>query len=170
MFGRPRKSKSTSTGTRGYWRLGLMDFRNFFHFGWPQKSRSTSGFGFLGYCRLGLMDFSISSFLTFHDVHESVLRCHTADVRETSKIQVNFRFSEVLKGTVDWVLWISVISSIPYVFDVGGKDSIVFRNFFIPYVSRQGFCCSVRVTSKIQVNFWFCRNSRVLTIGSYRFS
>ena len=32
MFGRPRKSKSTSgfTGTRGYLRLGLMDFRDFF--------------------------------------------------------------------------------------------------------------------------------------------
>ena len=30
--------------------------------------------------------------------------------------------------------------------------------------------CSVRLTSKIQVNFRFCRNSRVLTIGSYGFS
>ena len=77
-------------------------------FGWPRKSRSTSGFGGTpGYCWFGLMDFSNSNN--------------------------------------------------PYDFDV--KES-VFRGFAQPFF---------RVTSKIQVNFLFCRNSRVLTIGSYGF-
>ena len=40
------------------------------------------------------------------------------------------------------------------------------RNLFI--VVSHG--CSVQVTSKTQVNFRFCTNSRVLTIGSYGFS
>ena len=66
--------------------------------------------------------------------------------------------SEVLTGTVDWVLWISVISS----FLTFSMSRILF--FVVSH------CCSVRVTSTIQVNFWFCRNSRVLTIGSYGFS
>ena len=64
---------------------------------------------------------------------------------------------QVLEGTVDWVLWIFVISSFP-----------TFS------MSRNPFCAvlqsyHVRVTSKIQVNFRFCRNWRVLIIGSYVF-
>ena len=63
-----------------------------------------------------------------------------------------------LEGTDDWVSWIFAISSFP-----AFSRS---RNLF-PAVSQS---YHVRVTSKIQVNFQFCRNSRVLMIGSYRFS
>ena len=45
----------------------------------------------------------------------------------------------------------------PYVLDVKESVLVVSHNH-------------VRVTSKIQVNFRFCRNSRVLTVGSYGFS
>ena len=53
--------------------------RNLFHratmFGWPWKSRSTSGFGgTLRYCRLGLMDFSNFLIPYVFDVKESVYR------------------------------------------------------------------------------------------------
>ena len=66
--------------------------------------------------------------------------------------------SGVLKGTVDWVLWISVISSFL-------TFSMSMNLFFV--VSRGRY---VRETSKIQVNFRFCWYSRVLTVGSYGFS
>ena len=125
MFGRPRKSKSTSgfTGTQGYWRLGLMDFRNFF----------------ISY---------------IFKVNESISRSLTklpesGDLKNPGQLQV----SEVLTGTVDWVLGISVISSF--------LTFSMSRNLFF-VVSH---CCSVRMTSKIQVNFWFCRNSRVWRLG-----
>ena len=65
---------------------------------------------------------------------------------------------QVLEGTDDWVLRIFVISSI---LTFSGS-----RNpFFI--VSRS---YPVWMTSKIQVNFRFCRCLRVLMIGSYGFS
>ena len=64
------------------------------------------------------------------------------------------RYSRVLSI---WVLWISVISSF--------LTFSMSRNLFF-VVSHS---CSVRMTSKIQVNFRFCRISRVLTIGSYGF-
>ena len=130
MFGRPRKSKSTPgfAGTRGYSRLGLMDFRNFF----------------ISY---------------IFKVNESISRSFTelpesGDLKNPGQLPV----SKVPKSTVDWVLWISVISS----FLTFSMSRILF--FVVSH------CCSVRVTSTIQVNFWFCRNSRVLTIGSYRCS
>ena len=102
----------------------------------------------------------VISFISYiFKVNESISRSFTklpesGDLKHPGQLPV----SEVLKGTVDWVLWISVISSF--------LTFSMSRNLFF-VVSH---CCSVRVTSKIQVNFWFCRNSRVLTIGSYRFS
>ena len=47
---------------------------------------------------------------------------------------------------------------IPYVFDV--KES-VYRGFTRPLFSDE---------LEIQINFRFCRNSKVLTVGSYGFS
>ena len=63
----------------------------------------------------------------------------------------------MLEGTDDWVLWIFKIFSFP----TFSKP----RNPFLA-VSQS---YHVRVTSKIQVNFWFHRCSRVLMIGSYGF-
>ena len=104
--------------------------------------------------------FVISSFPTFSkSINLFLVVSQSYQNRATSKIQVNFRFRRyVLTGTVDWVLWISVNSS----FLTFSMSRILF--FVVSH------CCSVLVTSTIQVNFWFCRNSRVLTIGSYRFS
>ena len=65
---------------------------------------------------------------------------------------------EVPQGTLDLVLWISVISTF--------LTTSMSRNLFFVVLH----CCSVQVTSKTQINFRFCRNSRVLTIGSYGFS
>ena len=93
------------------------------------------------------------------EVKESISRSFTklpesGDLKNPGQLPV----SEVLEGTVDLVLWISVISSFP-------TFSMPRNLFFV--VSNS---CSVRMTSKIQVNFRFSRNSRVLTIGSYGFS
>ena len=65
---------------------------------------------------------------------------------------------QVLEGTDDWVLWIFVISSL-HTF----SGSI---NLFLAVQPSY----HVRVISKIQVNFRFCRCLRVLMIGSYGFS
>ena len=93
------------------------------------------------------------------EVKESISRGFTklpcsGDLKNLGQLPV----SEVLQGTVDLVLWISVISSF--------LTFSMSRNLFI--VVSHG--CSVQVTSKTQVNFRFCRNSRVLTTGSYGFS
>ena len=66
--------------------------------------------------------------------------------------------SQVLKGADEWVAWIFVISVISYVFKV--KETMLL-------VDSQSY--HVRVTSKIQVNFYFCRCSRILIIVSYGF-
>ena len=105
------------------------------------------------------MDFRNFFISYIFKVNESISRSFTklpesGDLKNPGQLPV----SEVLTGTVDWVLWISVISS----FLTFSMSRILF--FVVSH------CCSVLVTSKIQVNFWFCRNSRVLTIGSYRFS
>ena len=180
-FGWPRKSRSTSgfTETRGYWWLGLTDVRNFSipyifevkesiprsftklnMFGWPRKSRSTSGFTETrGYWWLGVMDFR--NFFTPYvfEVKEVISGSFTklpclSDLEQPGQLPV----SPVLEGTDDWVLWIFAISSFP--------TFLRSRNPFLS-VSQSYY---VWVTSKIQVNFRFYRCSRVLMIGCYGFS
>ena len=93
------------------------------------------------------------------EVKESISRSVTklpcsGDLENPSQLPV----SEILQGTVDWVLWISVISSF--------LTFSMPRNLF--FVVSNSYC--VRMASKIQVNFRFCMISRLLTIGSYGFS
>ena len=123
-------STSVSACTRGYYRFGLMDFRNFFipyvfrgqviHFllfleanmsEWPRKSRSTSGFGgsTRWYCRLGPMDFSNFSIPYVFHVKESIFRSITklscsGDLENPGQLLV----LQKLEGTEVWVLWIFV--------------------------------------------------------------
>ena len=104
------------------------------------------------------MDFQKFFIPYVFDVKESISRSFSKlpcarDLKNICQLPV----SEVLQGIVDWVLWISVISSF--------LTFSMSRNLF--FVVSHRF--SVRVTSKIQVNFRFCGNSRVLTIGSFGF-
>ena len=103
------------------------------------------------------MDFSNFIIPYDFDVKESVSRCFaqlSSDLENPGQLPVLQEF----EGTDDWVLWISVISSF--------LTFSMSRNLFM--VISHG--CSVQVTSKTPVNFRFCTNSRVLTIGSYGFS
>ena len=120
----PRKPGSTSgfAGTWGYFRLGLMDFRNFFisyvfevkesiflqifkatMSKSPQKNRSTSGFaGTRGYCQLGLMDFRNFFIPYVFEVKESIFcsftrLAYSGDLENPGQLPV----LQVLKGTVD---------------------------------------------------------------------
>ena len=128
---------------------------------WPRKSRSTSGFGGTRwYCRLGPMDFRNFSIPYVFHVKESIffrsitkLSCSN-DLENPGQLPV----LQKLEGTDVWVLWIFVISSFP--------TYSRSRNLFLA-VSQS---YHVRVNSKIQVNFRYCRNSRVLMTGSYGFS
>ena len=116
MFGWPRKSRSTSgfAGAQRYWLLGFTDFRNFFipyvsevkesifhsftkatMFGWPQKSRSTSGFtGAWVYWLLGLMDFRNFFISHIFEVKESIVNRFTespclGDLENLGQLPVN---------------------------------------------------------------------------------
>ena len=112
-----------------------------------------------GYWWLSLMDFR-NSFITYvFGVKESIFHSFTQlacldDFENPGQLPV----LQVLEGTDDWVLWIFVISSL-HTFS-GSRNP-----FFI--VSRS---YHFWMTSKIQVNFRFCRSLRVLMIGSYGFS
>ena len=75
----------------------------------------------------------------------------------TSKIQINFRYQEVLEGTDDCVLRIFEISSL-FMFS---RVRNPFLIFLLTY--------HVWVTSKIQVNFRYRRYLKKLLIVSYRF-
>ena len=93
------------------------------------------------------------------EVKESIFRSFTklvysGDLENPGQLPV----LQVLEGTVDWVVWIFVISSFP-----------TFSGSRNPHLAVSP-SYHVRVTSKIQINFRFCRNSRVLIIGSYGFS
>ena len=126
----------------------------------PRKTRSTSGFaGTQGYYRLGLMDFRNFFIPYVFEVKESIFRsfmklAYSDNLENPGQLSV----LQVLDGTVDWVLWIFVNSS--FLTFSGSKNP--FRAVSQSY--------HVQVTLKIQVNFRFCRNSRVLIIGSYGFS
>ena len=108
---------------------------------------------------MGLMDF-YNFFDTYVlEVEESISSSSTklpcsGDLENPGQLPV----SEVLYGTVNLVSWILVFSSFL-------TFSMSMNLFFV--VSHG---CYVRETSKIQVNFRFYWNSRVLTVGSYGFS
>ena len=121
-------------------------------FGWPQKSRSTSGLrGSLWYWSLCLMDFHNFFSIYVFEVKESIsdipieLPC-SGDLENPGQLPVQ----EVLWGTDDCVLWISTISSV-FMFS---RSRNPFLTFLLSY--------HVRVTSKIWINFrfkrywWFC--------------
>ena len=107
----------------------------------------------------GLMD--VRNFFTVYvfEVKESISPSFTklpcsGDRENPSQLPV----SEVLQGTVDWVLWISVTSSFL-------TFSMSWNLFFVVSHGRY-----IRMTSKFQVNFRFCKNSKVLTVGSHGFT
>ena len=126
---------------------------------WPRKSRSTSGFaGARGYWWLSLMDFRNFSITYVFGVEKSISCSFTkllclSDLKNSGQFPV----SQVPEGTDDWVLWIFVISPSP--------TCLESRNPF-PAVSQSN---CVWVTSKIQVNFRFCKCLWVLMIESYVF-
>ena len=80
-----------------------------------EKPGHTSGFGRTrGYCRLGLMDFGNFFISYVFDVEESVFHSFTytfcsGDLENLGRLPV----LQELQDTDDWVLRISVISSIP---------------------------------------------------------
>ena len=82
-------------------------------FGWPRKSRSTSGFaGARRYWLLSLVDFRIFFIPYIFEVGESISRSCTkltylGDLENPGQLPV----SQVLEGTDNWGLWIFVISS-----------------------------------------------------------
>ena len=91
-------------------------------------------------------------------VNESISRSFTklpesGDLKNPGQLPV----LQELEGTDGWVLWISIISSIP----TFSRSRNLFR------VVPQSY--HVRETSKIQVNFRSRRYSRVLWIGSCGF-
>ena len=108
---------------------------------------------------MGLMDFRYFFIPYIFEVREFISRSFTklpcsSDLENLSQLPV----SEVLQGTVNLVLWISVISSF--------LTFSMSRNLFIVVSHGRYFW----MTSKFQINFRFCRNSKVLTVGSYGFS
>ena len=114
--------------------------------------------GTLGYCRLSHMDFSNFFIPYIFDVKESVYRSITRPLFSGDlEIPGQLPVLQELEGTDSWVLWIFVISLFP--------TFTMSRNLIL--VVSQSY--HVQVTSKIQVNFWFRRYSRVLSIGSYGF-
>ena len=129
-------------------------------FGWPRKSRSTSGFTCArGYWWLGLMDFRNFFIFYVFEVEESIFGSFTklpclGDFENPGQLPV----LQVLEGTDDWVLWNFAISLF--------STFLRSRNPFLA-VSQS---YHVWVTLKIQVNFRFYRCSRILMIGSYGFS
>ena len=105
------------------------------------------------------MDFSNFSIPYVFHVKEPIFRSITklpcsGDLENPGQLPV----LQKLGGTEVWVLWIFVISSFP--------TYSRSRNLF--FAVSQSY--HVWVNSKIQVNFRYCRNSRVLMIGSYGFS
>ena len=101
-------------------------------FGWPRKSRSTSGLaGAQEYWWLSLMDFG-SFFVSYvFEVKESIFGSFTkipclCDLENPGQLPV----LQVLEGTDDWVLWIFVIFSIFYVFEI--KQSIFGSSTELP--------------------------------------
>ena len=128
-------------------------------FGWPRKSRSTSGTGgtrrYWWFC---LINFEISSVFMFSRSRNPLLTFLLSyHVRVTSKIQVNFRYRRYSK----------VLMILSYKF-------LKFLSVFMFLRSRNPFLTfllsyHVRVTSKIQVNFRYRRYSKVLMILSYKF-
>ena len=127
-------------------------------FGWPRKSRSTSGFGgTIGYSRLSLMDFSYSHNPYVLDVKESVFGSFAQPCSSDLKNLGQLPVLQELEGTDNLVLCILVISSL-----------LTFsrsRNLFLAVTQSY----HVRVTSKIQVNFRFPGYSRVLSVRFYLF-
>ena len=128
-------------------------------FGWPRKSRSTSGTGGTWrYWWLCLINFWNFFTIYVFEVREFIsdilteLPC-SGDLENQGQLPVQ----KVLEGTDDFVLWIFTISS---VFIISRS-----RNS-LPTFSVS---CYVWVTSKIQVNFRYKRYSKVLMIVSYRF-
>ena len=115
-------------------------------------------FRFRRYSRIlsirGPMDFSNFSIPYVFHVKESIFRSITklpcsGDLKNPGQLPV----LQKLEGTEVWVLWIFVISSFP--------SYSRSRNLF--FAVSQSY--HVRVNSKIQVNFRYCRNSRVLMIS-----
>ena len=105
------------------------------------------------------MDFRYFFIPYIFEVREFISRSFTelpcsGDLEILSQLPV----SGVLQGTVNLVLWILVFSSF--------LTLSMSRNLFIVVSHGRYF----RMTSKFQINFRFCRNSKVLTVGSYGFS
>ena len=129
-------------------------------FGWPRKSRSTSGTGGTRrYWWLCLKNFWNFFTIYVFEVKESIsdipseLPC-SDDFENLGQLPVQ----EVLRGTGDCVLWNFTISQL-FMF-------LKSRNLFLIFLLSY----HVRVISKIQVNFRFKRFSEVLMILSYGFS
>ena len=105
------------------------------------------------------MDFRNFFIPYIFEVREFISRSFTelpcsGDLEILSQLPV----SEVLQGTVNLVLWILVFSSF--------LTFSMSRNLFIVVSHSRYF----RMTSKFQINFRFCRISKVLTVGSHGFS
>ena len=89
-------------------------------FGWPRKSRSTSGFtGAQGYWWLGLMDFRNFFISYIFEVEESIFRSFTKlPCLENFENPGQLPVSRVLEGTDDCVSRVFVISSMIWIFGV----------------------------------------------------
>ena len=128
-------------------------------FGWPRKSRSTSGTGGTWmYWWLCLMNFWNFFTIYVFEVGEFISDIPTelpnlSDLENPGQLPVQ----EVLEGTDEFVLWIFIISSAFMLWRS--------KNPFLTFPMS----CRVWVTSKIQVNFRYRRYSKVLMILSYRF-
>ena len=122
---------------------------SYFHkatmFGWPRKSRSTSGFwGTPGYCRFGLMDFSnflisirfLCQWICLSWFHTAVIFEWPRNSRSTSGFAGTRRYWRL--GLMDFRISL---------FPTFSRS----RNLFL--VVSQSY--HVQVTSKIQVNFRF---------------
>ena len=116
-------------------------------FGWPRKSRSTSGTGgtwrYWWFC---LMNFWKFFTIYVFEVREFISDISTelpclGDLENCGQLPVQ----EVLEGTDDFVLWIFTISSV-FMFSRSRNPLVTF---LLSY--------HVWVTSKIQINFRFRR-------------
>ena len=128
-------------------------------FGWPRKSRSTSGTGGTWRYRwLCLIHFW--NFFTIYVFEVRKVICDiptelpcSGDLENPGQLPVQ----EVLEGTDDFVLWIFTISSV-CMFSRSRNSLLTFP-----------MSCYVWVTSKTQVNFRYRRYSKVLMNVSYWF-
>ena len=168
MFGKPRKSRSTSgsTGTRRYWWLCLIDSHSFFTIYVFEVKESISDItGELPCLRnpenpgqlpvqedLRGTDHSVlwifensSQFMFLRSRNPLLIVLPGYPIRVTSKKLGQLPVQEVLRGTDDCVLWNFAISSI-YMFSRSGNHLLTFL-----------LCYYVWGTSKIQNKFWFWR-------------